>query len=383
MTEIKNLKKAAQRILKAIKNKEKIILYGDADMDGVTAVIILEETIKNLDGDIAAVYFPDRETEGYGMTEKGLDYLKNFSPALLVVLDCGIGNFKEAKMAKKLGFELIIVDHHETLDKLPEASIIVAPKQKGDKYLFKELATAGIAFKLSEALLKNQMRDNLRKNLLELAALATLADMMPQENENRTMTEEGLASLRNSWRPGIRAFLESDLFSDYSDFRQKLSRIISLLNVRDVQERLPASFRLLTTSSLKEAEKIIEDLSEKAILRKQKIKEITDQAELKISLGKETPIIFAGDALWELTLLGPVASTILQRYKKPTFLFKKMEKESQGTIRSPDGINSVTLLKKCKKHLISYGGHPRAAGFRIKNENLENFKDCLICHFEQ
>ena len=161
MQEIKNLKKAADRILKAIKKKEKIILYGDADLDGTASVIITEEAIRNLGGTISAFYFPDRETEGYGLTEKALDLLKKESPALLIVLDCGIGNVKEVSLAKKLGFKVVIIDHHEALDKLPSAEIIVDPKQKSDKYPFKKLACAGIAFKLAEAVLGKKMTESL------------------------------------------------------------------------------------------------------------------------------------------------------------------------------------------------------------------------------
>ena len=131
MNEIKNLKKAADRIKKAIKSKEKIILYGDADLDGTSSVVILEETIKNLGGKVTTAYFPDREKEGYGLNEKALDYLKPIAPALIITVDCGIGNFKEVKIAKKIGFEVIVIDHHEPLDSLPEASIVVDPKQKG------------------------------------------------------------------------------------------------------------------------------------------------------------------------------------------------------------------------------------------------------------
>ena len=128
MPQIKNLKKAAERILKAIKRKERIILYGDADLDGISSVIILKETINSLGGKVSAVYFPDREIEGYGITEIGLRDLKKHTPALLIAVDCGIGNFKEVKLAKKLGFEVIIVEHHEVLDRLPQAEIIVNPK---------------------------------------------------------------------------------------------------------------------------------------------------------------------------------------------------------------------------------------------------------------
>lgn len=387
--EIKNLKKAASRILKAIKNKEKIVLYGDADLDGAVAVIVLADTIKNLGGKITAIYFPDRELEGYGITEKGLNYLKTLNQkygegrTLLISLDCGIGNFKEVVMAKKLGFEVIIIDHHQILDKLPEASIVVDPKQKGDKYPFKELAAAGIVFKLSELLLKNIMTENLRKNFLELTALATIADMMPREEENKVFIEEGLKSLENSWRPGIKAFFEIEPFKSYDNLNRKVSKIISILNVRDVENSLPASFRLLTNPSSKESKVMVEKLLEKSELRKEKIKEITERIEEKISreandTNLPLSIIFMGSPEWEFTLISSAASIICQRHQKPTFIFKKLETESIGTVRTPTGIDSVSLMKKCSKYPLTYGGHPLASGFRIKNENLEKFKNCLI-----
>jgi len=375
--EIKNLKKAARRILKAIKDKEKIILYGDADLDGATSVIILQDSIKSLGGKISAVYFPDREIEGYGITEKGLIFLGKEAPALLVALDCGIGNFKEAKLAKDFGFEVMIIDHHEILDKLPEAKIIVDPKQKDDRYPFKGLSCAGLTFKLSEALLGNKLTESLRKNFLELVALATIADMMPQESENKIFTEEGLSFLGNSWRPGIKAFLEAEPFKKYPDINQKVYKIISILNIRDVKNGLPASFRLLSSYSLEEAKGIIEELLGKTEARKEKIKEIEAEVEKRLK-GKDEPIIFEGDADFDLILISSVASTICQRYLKPVFLYKKMIKESHGTVRTPKQINGVSLMKKCSEYLLTYGGHPQAAGFRLKNGNLEKFKECLI-----
>ncbi len=374
--EIKNLNKVANRILTAIKNQEKIILYGDADLDGVSSVIILEEAIKNLGGKIASIYFPDREIEGYGITEKGLNYLKIFSPALLIALDLGIGNFKEIELAKKLDFKVIVVDHHEVLDKLPKADIIVDPKQKGDKYPFKGLATVGIVFKLSEILLENQLTENLKKNFLELTALATIADMMPKESDNEIFIREGLFSFEKSWRPGIKVFLDSEQFKNYPNLTQKVSKIISVLNVRDVNNNFPASFRILTSSSLEEAKEIFAKLIQKSELRKERIAVILEETERRIAK-KENPIIFEGDVNFEFTLISPVASLLCQKYQKPTFIYKKLEKESQGTVRTPSGINSVLLMKKCSKILLTYGGHPLASGFRIKNENLEKFENCL------
>lgn len=381
--EIKNLKKVAQRIKKAIRQKERIILYGDADLDGITSVIILAESILNLGGKIQKFYFPNREKEGYGINEKALKRLKKEAPAIFVALDCGISNFKEINLAQNFGFEVIIIDHHEILDRLPEASIIVNPKQKGDKYPFKGLATVGIVFRLAQLLLARKLSESLKKSFLELVALATLADMMPQEKDNKIMIEEGLASLENSWRPGIKALMEINFGQDVFSLRQKVSKIISLLNIRDLKRGLPACFRLLTVKSSSEAKRIIDRLLEKNILRRERIKEIINQVQEKITLAKETPVIFRGESSWELSLLGTVASTISQKYQKPTFLFKKLKKQSLGTVRAPSGQDMVELMKKCQKYLITFGGHPQAAGFSIKNENLEKFKKCLLYHLRE
>jgi len=378
--EIKNLKKAAKRILRAIENKEKIILYGDADLDGVSTTILLKEAIKNLGGEITSIYFPDREKNGYGLTKGALYFLKEKAPALLITLDLGISNFEEISLAKKLGFEVMIIDHHEILDKLPKTDIIVDPKQKGDKSSLQYLATVGIVYKLSEILFSNKMSPELKQNFLELVALGTIADLMPREEENEIMIAQGLQSIANSWRPGIKAFFRERSFENYNIF-QKVSKLISLLNVRDVQNQLPASYRLLTASSFEEIKNILGILIEKSFERKRKIEEIREEIERRI-FGREEQIVFEGDSSFELILLGSVASTISQKYQKPTFLFKKNEKESQGTARTAKGLDLVKAMKSCAMLLESFGGHSPAAGFRIKNENLEKFKECLIKYFK-
>ena len=381
--EIKNLKKAAERILKAIKDQEKIIIYGDADLDGASSVIILEESIKNLGGEVSAVYFPNRENEGYGINEKALESLKKFSPALLIAVDCGIGNFKEIKLAKKLGFRVIIIDHHEVLDKLPGAEIVVDPKQKGDKYDFKELAAAGVIFKLSQLLFRDNLNDSLQQNFFELAALATIADMMIQEAENKVLIEKGLASLENSWRPGIKAFFETEFIKNYGNLNQKVSKIISILNVREVENNLPSNYRLLTISSLKDAKIMIERLLEKSVLRKQKINEMLEEVKERIVQKTEIPLVFEGDSSWELSWLSPVASIICHEYQKPAFIYKIEKEESQGAVRVPKGLNGVEAMKASARLLETFGGHAPAAGFRIKNENLEKFKENLVKYFSK
>ena len=186
---MKNLKKAVNRLLKALEKKERIIIYGDADLDGVASVIVLEEALANLGGQASRIYFSDRRREEPGLNQEALELLKDQAPALLIVVDCGISNFEEAKLAKKLGFEVLMFEHHEVLDKLPEAKIIVNPKTETKTSPFYHLATVGVVFKLIELLLKEKMTRSLRENFLELAALATIADMVPPIGENQAIVE--------------------------------------------------------------------------------------------------------------------------------------------------------------------------------------------------
>lgn len=347
-------------------------------MDGVSSVIILKETIVTAGADNYTVYFPDREIEGYGINKKALSCLK--SPALLIVLDCGIGNVKEVDLANKMGFETIIIDHHQPLDTLPQASIIVDPKQKGDKYPFKDFANVGLTFKLAEQILKN-MPDSLRKSFLELVAMATIADMMPREDENEQMITQGMNYLEQSWRPGIKALLSLEEIKHLSLF-EKITKINSLLNIRNVKDKLPGSYLVLIESSQEEAEKMAQVLLEKGIEKKIRIQEIRKEVENRI-LVKDENIVFEGDESWDLILLGIVAAVVSKKEKKPVFLYKKYEKDSQGSVRAPNGFDTVEAMKTCHNFLKTYGGHAKASGFRVKNKDLKKFKQSLINHFNE
>jgi len=379
MTEIKNLKKGALRILSAIKKNERIILYGDADLDGITAVIILEEAIKSLNGEVAYKIFPNREKEGYGITQEGLNLISKFSPALLICLDLGITNFLEIKIAKEIGFDVLVVDHHQILKKLPEASIIVDPFQEGDKYPFKELAACGLVFKLIESLFelaKKKFSDLFKQNLIELVALATLADLMPRVGENKIFIEEGISTLKNSLRPGLKTLFglfEKETNSD----NETISKIISILNLSETSNLLPDSYLILTTSDKKQIEKLINETLEKAKRRNEEIKDVVNEIEKRI-INKNEPIIFESDSSWSLNLIGTVASRIYGRCKKPTFIIKIDGEESRGSVRTPGSVDSVKIMAKCSSLLSMFGGHPKASGFSIRTENIDNFKDCLI-----
>jgi len=382
MKEIKNLKKAAKRILKAIKTKERIILYGDSDLDGTASVIILEESIKNLGGVVSAIYFPDREKEGYGLSKKALEWLEKMAPALLIMLDCGIGNFEEIKIANRMGFEVIVIDHHEVLSRLPEASIIVDPKQKDDNYPFKQFANAGIAYKLSQLLLGDKLTGLLKNNFLELVALATLADMMPQVGENQVFIQEGLEALKNTLRPGLRIFWQINKIEDSEPIKMTASKIISILNAAGMQNHLTESYLLLTSSDKETARFFAELLIKKRKEKHLRIKEIVQEVEKRILKKIEWPIVFEGDKNWPLTLVGPVASLICRDFQKPVFIFNIGKTVSRGAVRTPRNINSIKAMESCSHLLETFGGHPLASGFTIKNEKLEEFKECLMDYFK-
>jgi len=206
--------------------------------------------------------------------------------------------------------------------------------------------------------------------------------MMPRVDENKVMIEEGLKYLETSWRPGIQALFGLNAFKSLPLF-ERVSKVNSLLNIRDVENKLPSSFRLLTSLDKKEAEKLAEKLFEKSAQKKVRIREIIEEVKDKISEKPTGSIVFEGSSDWELILLGVVASIITKEEQKPVFLFKKGKTETQGSIRAPAGFNTVEAMKSCSKNLLTYGGHPQAAGFSIKNENLEGFKKCLIEYYEK
>ncbi len=382
MSKIKNIEKAADRIKKAVQGKERIILYGDSDLDGISSVVMLEEAIKSLGGKISCAFFPDREKNGYGINVRALELLKEKAPALFITLDLGIGNVKEVALANEMGFEVLIVDHHETLDGIPNASIIVDPKQPDDKYPFKGLANAGVTYNLCLELLGSNISEGLKNNFAEMAALGTIADMVPQTEQNAEIIELGLNSLEKTFRPGLRAFFDIFEQEKVPMIREMyVQKIISALNAAESVNFENESYVFLTSFDPKKCKEMAQMLLGKNFYKQQQIKNIVSEIERRILKSPDGPIIFEGDPAWRLVLAGSVASIISSKYQKPTFIFRKMDKESCGSVRNPKGTNSVNAMKTCDKFLITYGGHAEASGFRIKNQDLEEFKKCLEKYF--
>ena len=380
---IKNIEKLAERIKEAIKNGEQIIIYGDSDLDGISSMIILKETIDNIKSIPNLLAFSPDRNEGHGLNKQALDFIKTkASSGLIITLDCGITNFEEIKEAKNSGFSVLIVDHHKTLGKVPEdAEIVVDPKQEGDNFPFKEYANVGITFKLAEEILGDNFSPMLRKSFLELVALGTISDMMIEEDENTSFIEEGLKGIEISQRPAIRAIFSILDPMNFTSKRDMISKVNSALNSAVINDYIPKTYLFLMESDFDKAVLVAEELMEESNKKQREVSSLTEELIDKISK-EDKNLIFEGSYFWKGEYLGAIASRLCNYFDKPVFLYKKGEETSRGTVRVPKGVDAVKAMEKCKEHLMMFGGHPAAAGFTIANKNLDLFESCLKKYFD-
>lgn len=379
---IKNIEKAAERILKAVSNQEQIIIYGDSDLDGVSSMVILKETISNLSNSVSVFAFSPVRNEGHGLNYQALDFIKSkVSEGLIITLDCGITNFDEIKEAKNSGFSVVVVDHHKPLGKVPEdAEIVVAPKQDGDETIFKEYANVGLTFKLSREILKDKMSPMLEQSFLELVALGTISDMMIEEDENKEWIEKGLEGIQMSQRPAIRAIFSMLDPMNFSSKRDMVSKVNSALNSSSIDNHVHKTYLFLLENDFDKAIEVAEELIDESNRKQREVASLTEELIEKISK-ENNNIIFEGSYVWKAEYLGAVASRLSNYFNKPVFLYKKGEKTSRGTVRMNKGGDAVKAMNSCKDMLVMFGGHAPAAGFTVENNNIEEFKKCLQEYF--
>lgn len=381
---IKNIEKAAERIIKAVNNKEQIIIYGDSDLDGISSMVILKETIDNLSSSTNILAFSPVRNEGHGLNFQALDFIKSkVDNGLIITLDCGITNFEEIKNAKESGFSVVIVDHHKPLEKIPEdAEIVVAPKQKGDETNFKEYANVGLTFKLAKEILKEKMSPMLEQSFLELVALGTISDMMIEEDENKEWIEKGLEGIQMSQRPALRAIFSILNPMDFSSKRDMISKINSALNSSAINDHIHKTYLFLLENDFDKAVEIAKDLMNESNKKQREVASLTEELIEKISKENKN-VIFEGSYVYKSEYLGAVASRLSNYFDKPVFLYRKGEKTSRGTVRMPKGYDAVKAMDSCKDLLIMFGGHAPAAGFTLNNDNLEKFEECLQEYFRK
>ena len=386
---LKGIIEVAERTIRAAKNSEPVVIFGDSDLDGIASVVILQELFEFLNPlygkENLSVYFPNIEIEGYGLSFSALEFLKDRAPALLFILDAGISNFEEIKKAKKMGFEVIVIDHHKILKKLPKADIIIDPLQKQESYPFKNFAAAGLVYKLAQKVLEEKKHpDFLENRLLELAALATIADMMPLEEDNEEIVDQGLEALASTQRTGILALIQlNDI--DINSEQDITQKIIAPLNTFKIKNHIAESYFLLTESSFPKAKKLAQKLIRQTKEKKQAINmfvsELREEIEKK---DKKKAVIFKYSKAWNAIHLGTIASKILKIFKKPVFVCKQRARDDcVCSARLPKPLDGVKAMEACKKYLLIYGGHAPACGCRVKAKDLDKFGKCLEKYFKQ
>ncbi|MBI3956779.1 MAG: single-stranded-DNA-specific exonuclease RecJ [Candidatus Kerfeldbacteria bacterium] len=374
----RDMAKAITRIAAARERGEKIMLYGDYDVDGVSALSILFSSLRALDCKNIGVYIPDRYSEGYGLNESAVKKFIQGGIKLLITCDCGTSNVNEIALAQKAGIDVIVVDHHKAPPKLPEAYAFLNPAFADEPYPFKKLCSGGVAFKLATALLhhveygkawlERPLPAGWEKWLLDLATLATVADMMPLIGENRVIVKHGLTVLRKTRRHGLRTLAEVmgtplEKFSALTIGFQIAPR----LNAAGRLKHANASFRLLTTADPAEARALAEELDRTNRDRQQLTDTIFREALDQVRSGELSTLVVAHGEGWSSGVIGLVAGKLKEVFHRPTLAIGVERGKVVGSGRSISGFDITQALVESSEYLLKFGGHPMACGFTVKS----------------
>jgi len=401
---LKGMKKAVKRILEAIKKQENIVIYGDFDADGVCASAILFLTFRALKVKNFDIYIPDRAKEGHGLNKQAIKELAKAKANLIITVDCGSVDFEEVVLANSLGIDIIITDHHKLRDSLPKAVALINPWQKGDKYPFKELAGATVAYKLACALISesdsqkrrgiplNNQTNSLKKWLLDLVALATVADVMPIIGENRTLVKYGLGVLAQTKWPGLQELMKiaqvaPQLTQPSLNGEAPATNLNTYtlgyilgprLNAAGRMDHANWAFQLLITQDKKEAASLAKQINQNNLARQSLtdkiVQEVKSRLEKKITQEVNPKLIFEGSADWPVGLVGLVAGKIANKYCRPTVIYQEKGGMIRASCRTIPQFNLMKPIEKCADFFDDFGGHKEAAGFKMRKEKLEQVK---------
>ncbi len=364
------VEKIKKRLKKAIESKEKIGIWGDYDVDGISSVALLWELLSKLNALDIEIYIPDRIKEGYGLNKEGLKKLKEKGVKLLFTVDCGISNFQEIELANKAGIDVIILDHHQRKKSLPNAYAILHNEK---------LAAVGIGLKLAQAILKDYLPnwEEELKWFLDLAALGTIADLVPLLGENRIIAKWGLLVLSKTKRKGLLALYDLAKVNKNKINNFTVSFIIGpRLNATGRVSHAKKALQLLLAKDQERAFYLAKELEEINRKRQNLTEKILKEAIEQVNL--ENPILVITGKNWERGILGLVASKLAEKYMKPCFAIGIYEKEAVGSCRSNLKLNIVEFLTHCEPLLIKFGGHRKAAGFTLAQKDLDLFKEKLL-----
>ena len=372
------MESAVERILYAIDHNEPVAIYGDYDVDGVTATALLVQALRAL-GATVREYIPNRFDEGYGLNPEALDALKAEGIRLVVSVDCGIRSPAEAAHAKSIGLDLIISDHHHPDDHPPSAFAVINPKQSGDNYPDKDLAGVGIAYKIAQALFERRPKtvdggasSDFLAGLLDLVALGTVADLAPLVGENRMLVRKGLQRIRATQRQGLFSLAAvSDLTLSRTTAMNIGFMLGPRLNAAGRLDSAIASFKLLTTTSPTEAGQLAQQLDVQNRERQTLTRKIQEQAEaLALADDPDASLLFAAHPDFNAGVVGLAAARLSETYYRPAVVGQTLGDVTRCSCRSIPEFHITDALDQCRDLLVRHGGHAAAAGFTVVNENL-------------
>lgn len=379
---MKGMKEAASLIEQTVRQKEKILVHGDYDVDGITGAAVLARTLSLLGADFIT-FLPNRGQDGYGVSEAAIRRGHRQQVSLFITVDCGITAREKIEIAKGLGMKVIVIDHHRIpSDGLPPADVILNPLQGDCAYPFKELSAAGLAFKLSQALIGEAAHQ-----FLDLAALSTVADIAPLKGENRIIVKFGLKILSEGKKAGIRALIQSaklrakNLNTGHIGFM-----LAPRLNAAGRMSSAETALRLLLTDNAREAESLAGILEAENKLRQkeqqQLVQEAVHEVERSVNFNRDRVIVVAREG-WHQGVIGIVASKLVDKYHRPSVVIALENGIGKGSGRSIKNFNLFAALESCKDLFEAFGGHEQAAGLTIHAENLPDFRKRVNEHAAQ
>lgn len=376
-----DMEAAVARLVHALRHGEPIAIYGDYDVDGVTATALLLQVLEPLGAQVRP-YIPNRFDEGYGLNVEALRHLRDAGVRVVVSVDCGIRALAEAEEARRLGLDLIITDHHHPGPELPRAWAVVNPKREGDAYPEKQLTGVGVAYKLAQALLHRVAPEQQRllRKVLDLVALGTVADVAPLTGENRYLVRHGLHALRHPHRQGLFALMGvAGIRPDRLSATDIAFILAPRLNAAGRLDTAYDALHLLLTQDVWEAGRLAQQLDVYNRRRQQLTERILAQAEaMAVPDPEQLPwILFAAHEDFHSGVIGLAAARLLERHYRPVVLVQKGPEWSRGSCRSIPEFHITQALERCAHLLAHYGGHSVAAGFTIRTEHLAELASCL------
>jgi len=382
---LKDMKEAADRLVSAIERGERIAVFGDYDVDGITATVVALRLLRNLGAD-AFYYIPHRVDEGYGMSREAIDQIAAEGARLILTVDNGISSIEEVEYARSLGVDCIVTDHHQPADRLPRACAVVNPSRGDCTYGFPHLSGVGVAFKLAHAVLRRigarpSDAKAFLKSLLDLVALGTVADVVPLVGENRALVRAGLARLERTENPGLEALMSLCNLNRHPLATEAITfHLAPRLNAAGRTDHASIAVELLTTSDPDRAFDLAHRLDELNNHRRALERRIFDQAlrliPVQCDLESDPVLVVAGDG-WHLGVVGIVASRLSNHFSRPVIVLSQTDGLARGSARSTDALDIYEALNRCSALLETFGGHPQAAGLSLAAERVDDLRECI------